>query len=205
MQRTIMSATPLQNDVTQLLRASRDGSEDAHEKLFERTYGELRQCAHRQRRRWRGDETMNTTALVNEAYLKLVRQEDQSWENRSHFFAVAAKAMRHILVNYARAKSAEKRGGNAPRTSLEELRETLGREVALSEERAEVLVVLDEALERFAADQPRASSVVECRFFGGMSVEETAEALSISTATVSRDWSLAQAWLYRCMKEMMSP
>lgn len=198
-----MSGEPLHDDITQLIVASRDGSPAAQEELFERAYTQLRQHAHWQRRNWRGDETLNTTALVNEAYLKLVRQEDQSWENRSHFFAVAAKAMRHILINYARAKSVQKRGGDAPKLSLEALRETYGRDIAMTEERAEVLVALDEALERFEQEHPRASHVVECRFFGGMNIPETAEALGVSTATVSRDWSLAQAWLYRCMKQMM--
>lgn len=197
-----MSEEPLHDDFTQLLVASRGGSPDAREELFEQAYTELRRHAHWQRRVWRGDETLDTIALVNEAYLKLVRQEDQSWENRSHFFAVAAKAMRHILINYARSKSVRKRGGDAPKLSLEVLRETYGRDIAMSEERAEVLVSLDEALEWFEQEHPRASRVVECRFFGGMSIPDTAQALSVSTATVSRDWSFAQAWLYRCMQQM---
>lgn len=191
------------DDVTSLLLASGNGERGAENQLFERVYTELRQRAHWERRRWHGDPTLNTTALVNEAYLKLVNQQSQSWENRSHFFAVAAKAMRHVLINYARHKKAEKRGGDVPDLSLEELRASLGREIAMSEARAEVLVSLDEALEHFEERHPRASRVVICRFFGGMSIEETAFALGISTATVSRDWRLAQAWLYRAMKETL--
>lgn len=197
------SNEPPGQDVTQLLVASRNGEQPAHDALFERVYTELRQRAKWERRRWRGTPTLNTTALVNEAYLKLVNQEHQSWDNRSHFFAVAAKAMRHILINYARHKSAQKRGGDAPKLSLEQLRESLGREVAMTEERAEALVVLDEALEHLEEEHARASRVVECRFFGGMTIGETAEVLDISTATVSRDWNVAQAWLYRMMKRMM--
>lgn len=113
--------------------------------------------------------------------------------------------MRHILISYARYKSAEKRGGGAPKLSLEQLRESLGREVAVTEEAAEVLVVLDEALDQLAEEHPRMARGVECRFFGGMTIEETAEALGISTATVSRDWNLAKAWLYREMKRIRAP
>jgi RNA polymerase sigma factor (TIGR02999 family) len=190
-------------DVTQLLVASRNGHGAAQDRLFERIYTELRQHAHWQRRRWEGDPTLNTTALVNEAYLKLVRKDDHSWENRSHFFAVAARAMRQILINYVRAKHAQKRGGDVAKFSLDQLREALGRELAVSEERAEVLLALDEALQHFEREYPRASQVVECRFFGGMSIEETATALGVSTATVSRDWNLAKAWLYRGLRDMM--
>jgi RNA polymerase sigma factor (TIGR02999 family) len=170
--------------------------------LFERVYGELRKRARRQRRRWRGDPTLQTTALVNEAYLKLVGQEDRSWENRSHFFAVSARAMRQILIDHARQKRAEKRGGEAPRLSLEELRENLGREVAMSEEDAEAVLILEEALGQLEEKNPRAARGVECRFFAGMTIEETAEALEVSTATVSRDWKQAKAWLYREMKRI---
>jgi RNA polymerase sigma factor (TIGR02999 family) len=192
-----------QQDMTQLIVASRNGSTVARDALFERAYGELREHARRQRRNWQGDLTLDTTALVNEAYLKLVRQDDNSWENRSHFFSVAARAMRHVLINYARGQSAHKRGGEVRKLSLEQMREVLGREIALTEERAEILVMLDEALDGLAEEYPRAGQVVECRFFGGMSIPETAEALGTSTATVSRDWSLAQAWLFRRMKQMM--
>lgn len=197
------------HEVTRLLRAVRSG-EGAAEKgaaldeLYERVYTELRRRARRQRRRWKGDPTLQTTALAHEAYLKLVDQKEQSWKSRSHFFAVAAKAMRHILVDAARRKTRKKRGGEAAKLSLEELRERMGREVAMAEEVAEVLVVLGEALERLEEEHPRAARGVECRFFGGMTIEETAEALGISERTVSRDWDLAQVWLLREMKRIRS-
>lgn len=198
-----MTDPPSPHDVTQLLVDLREGNDEVLDDLFDRVYTELRQRAHGQRRRWKGDPSLQTTALANEAYLKLVDQEKQSWENRSHFFAVAAQAMRHILINEAKRKRAEKRGGDAPKLSLEKLKEELGRDVATGEQRAEMLVVLDEALEQFEAEHPRAARVVECRFFGGMTIDETAEALGVSGSTVSRDWNLAQAWIYRAMKQIM--
>lgn len=191
------------DEVTQWLVDLRRGKDEVYDSLFEHVYAELRQQARGQRRRWKGDPSLQTTALTHEAYLKLVAQDKHSWENRSHFLAVAAKAMRHILINQARDQRAQKRGGNAPKLSLEALREMLGREVVQAEERAEVLLVLDEALERFQEVHPRAARSVECRFFGGMTIAETAEALGVSTATVSRDWSAAQAWLYREMKRLL--
>ena len=189
--------------VTQLLIDLREGQDEAFGDLFERVYGELRDCARGQRRRWKGEPSLRTTALAHEAYLKLVDQSEQSWASRSHFFAVAAKAMRQILINEARRQTREKRGGEAPVLSLEKLRDELGREVASDEEQAEALVALDEALERFERDRPRAARVVECRFFAGMTIEETAEALGVSASTVSRDWKVAQAWLYREMERML--
>jgi RNA polymerase sigma factor (TIGR02999 family) len=188
--------------VTRLLVRLREGNDAAAGDLFEHVYTELRRRARGQRKRWKGDPSLQTTALAHEAYLKLVGPEEQSWENRSHFFAVAAKAMRQILLNEARRKRAQKRGGEAPTLSLEALREELGRDVALTEERAEVLVVLDEALELLEDERPRAARVVECRFFGGMTIEETAEALGVSGSTVSRDWKTAKTWLYREMKRI---
>lgn len=189
--------------ITQLLDELRSGNQTVIDELFARVYEELQQRAHQQRQHWRGDYTLNTTALVHEAYLKLVDQEAGSWENRAHFFSVAAKAMRHILINYARDKSRKKRGGSQPEFSLEEMREMLEREPVLSEERAEALVVLDEALERLEQVSDRQSRIVECRFFGGMTIKETAAVLDISTATVSRGWALARTWLYREMKQAM--
>ncbi len=188
--------------VTTLLARLREGKDEAAGDLFEQVYTELRRRAHGQRKHWKGNPSLRTTALAHEAYLKLISPEEQSWENRSHFFAVAAKAMRQVLINEARRKRAQKRGGDAPVLSLEELREELGRDVALTEERAEVLVVLEEALGQLEAERPRAARVVECRFFGGMTIEETAEALGVSGSTVSRDWKMAQAWLYREMKQI---
>lgn len=181
----------------------RGASDEALGVLFERVYDELRRRARGQRGRWAGDPSLQTTALTHEAYLKLVEQGEQSWKTRSHFFAVAAQAMRYLLINEARRRQAQKRGGGAPKVSLEELRTVLGGEVVAGEERAEVLIVLDEALAELDAAHPRAARGVACRFFVGMTIEETAEALGVSAATVSRDWTLAQAWLYRAVKQML--
>jgi len=193
---------PSPERVTTLLARLREGDDEAAGNLFEHVYTELRRRARGQRKRWKGDPSLQTTALAHEAYLKLVGPKEQSWENRSHFFAVAATAMRQILLNEVRQKRAQKRGGDAPVLSLEELREEMGRDVALTEERAEVLVVLEEALGQLEEERPRAARVVECRFFGGMTIEETAEALGVSGSTVSRDWKMARTWLYREMKRI---
>jgi RNA polymerase sigma factor (TIGR02999 family) len=190
------------HSVNELLGEVQSGSEDAAGKFFKRVYSELRDCAQRQRRRWTGEPSLRTTALMNEAYLKLVSAEEQSWKSRSHFFAVAAQAMRHILIDQARRKSREKRGGEVRTLSLETLKERLGREVAMSEADAEAFVVLNAALERLEAEHPRAARGVECRFFGGMTIEETAEALGVSERTVSRDWTQARMWLYREMERI---
>lgn len=185
--------------VTELLGDLRRGENGAFAALFEEVYSDLRRRARGQRRRWKGDPSLNTTALAHEAYLDLVDEGSRSWEDRSHFFAVAARAMRHILIQEARHKRAQKRGGDAPVLSLDEMREDLGREVAEAEEQAEILVMLDEALSRLAEERGRAARVVECRFFAEMTVEQTAEALGVSVSTVSRDWRQARAWLYREM------
>lgn len=198
------------NTVTQLLgqvsagesEPLGDAASSARGRLYESIHEELRRRARQQRKRWNGEPTLQTTALAHEAYLKLVAAEEQSWETRSHFLAVAAKAMRHILIDRARRKTAQKRGGEKPPLSLEELRETLGREVAMSEEDAEAFVLLEDALSRLEQAHPRAARGVECRFFSGMTIEETAEALGVSTATVSRDWKQAKTWLYREMKRI---
>lgn len=188
--------------VTKLLVDLRDGNGAIVDKLFEEVYTELRHRAEGQRKRWDGTPSLRTTALAHEAYLKLVNQEEQSWASRSHFFAVASRAMRHILVDRARKKRAQKRGGDVEIQSLESLREAFERAQATAEQRSEMLVVLDAALDRFEKEHKRAARVVECRFFGDMTIEETAEALDISSSTVSRDWNLAQAWLYREMKRI---
>lgn len=187
-----------QTTVTRILEAARAGDAPAMEKLFSLVYEELHQRAHWQRQKWHGDLTLNTTALVHEAYLKLVDQSKAEWRDRAHFLSVAAKAIRHLLIDYARQRRAEKRGGDAPKFSLEELQQA-GGEVAMTEEKADALVALEEALERLEKVDEREAKVVECRFFGGMTVEETAEALGISERTVKRDWSMAQAWLRREM------
>ena len=203
----MMSAS--KHRVTELLADLQAGDGEAAEPLFEAVYDELRRLARGKREQWKGDPSLQTTALAHEAYVKLVGDEERSWKNRSHFFAVAARALRQILVNRARRKRAQKRGGEAPVLSLEELRETVGPEADAAADRtvttaeeAQLLVLLDEALSRFADEYPRAARGVECRFFGGMTIEETAEALDVSASTVSRDWNLAKAWLYREMKRL---
>jgi RNA polymerase sigma factor (TIGR02999 family) len=179
-------------DVTSVLRAARSGDPQAADELFRLVYGELHQIAGGQRRRWGGNETLNTTALVHEAYLKLVRQEEADWESRAHFFAVAAKAMRHILINYAERQVAAKRGGGAVHIPL------CDAELA-TPEASEELLALDRALLELARVHERSSRVVECRFFGGFGIRETAETLAVSQATVERDWAFASAWLRRAL------
>jgi RNA polymerase sigma factor (TIGR02999 family) len=183
-----------QHQVTQLLSDIGSGNREALEELLPIVYDELRKLAQHHLRAERTDHTLNATALVHEAYLKLVDQQ-MPWQDRSHFFAVASMAMRRILVNYARMKHRDKRGGDAPKISLDAAAEQ-GLE-AMSEERAGEIVALDEALARFAEINGRAAQVVECRYFGGLSIEETAEALGIAPMTVKRDWTVAKAWLKR--------
>lgn len=190
--------------VTQMLVGLRDGDDTVLSALYEEVYPELRKRARGRRREWDGDPSLQTTALVHEAYLKLVKREEQSWKSRSHFFAVASKAMRHILIDWARKEQAQKRGGEAEIVSLEGLREAFERDQATAEQRSEMLVVLDAALDRFQEKNERAARVVECRSFGDMTIKETAEALDVSPSTVSRDWDLAQTWLYREMKRIQA-
>ena len=176
--------------VTDLLEAARAGDRAALDRVFSIVYEELRGLAHAQRGRWRGDYTLDTTALVHEAYLKLVDQRSSSFRDRGHFMAVAAKAMRHILVNYAERRRAAKRGGGAEHVPIEQFN-------PVSEEAAEEVLALHEALDRLARLNERQARVVEARFFAGLPIELTAEALEISPATVKRDWKLASAWLHR--------
>ncbi len=177
-----------QTAITRLLSELQGGNRAVLDELFSLIYDALHTLAHEQREAWHGDYTLNTTALVHEAYLKLVGQAQTEWENRAHFLSVAAKAMRHILVDYARRCRAEKRGGDAQKLSLEEV-------VVLTEERAEALVALEEALDRLAQVDEREAQIVECRFFGGMTIAETAAVIRVSPMTVKRDWAMAQAWL----------
>ena len=194
-----------QREVTRLLEALEQGDSNALDTLFPLVYEELRAVAHRQRRRWQGDDTLNTTALVHEVYLKLVDQSRASWESRAHFFATAAKAMRHVLMNYARDRRTKRRGGDQPKLSLEELGERLQGELALSDDTEDMLVALGEALDRLERVNERQSRIVECRYFGGMTIPETAAALGISTATVSRGWGLAQVRLYQDIQRELQP
>lgn len=173
------------------------------DELFELVYDKLHDLARRQRRRWQGDETLNTTALLHEAYLRLVDQSSPQWENRSHFLAVASTAMRQILVDYARRKRAAKRGGGRQPVSLHEIEASLRRGEDPSEVGSEALIALEESLRRLERVEPRQSRIVECRFFGGMTIRDTARALGISPATVKRGWSMAQAWLYRDLERTL--
>ena len=176
--------------VTGLLVDWGNGDRAALDKLMPLVYDELRRLARHYMRRERAGQTLQTTALVNEAYLRLVGQRNMRWQNRAHFFAIAAQLMRRILIDRARKRHNSKRGGNLRKVSLDGVAD-------LSGERDADLIALDEALVDLEAIDSRKSKIVELRFFGGLSIEEAAEALSISPATVQREWSVAKAWLYR--------
>lgn len=186
------------HEITELLVAWRGGDRAVLDRLLPLVYEELRHIAHRRLRPERDDHTLGTTALVNEAYLKLVDQTRVNWTDRAHFFAVAASAMRRILIDYARRHGALKRGGSAPPMSLDT---SAGDLAQLADERAHTLVALDDALERLKEIDERLARVVECRFFGGLTEEETAEALGITSRTVRRDWVKAKGWLYQALRE----
>jgi RNA polymerase sigma-70 factor (ECF subfamily) len=182
-------------DVTQLLRAWSEGDESALEKLTPLVYQELHRLAHQYMKRERTDHTLQTTALVNEAYLRLARSAAIEWRDRAHFFAVSAQAMRRILVDMARARGYAKRGGGARHVGLDQTA------VMSSPEAGADLLALDEAIAALSAVDGRKARVVELRFFGGLSVEETAAVLNVSTDTVMRDWSLAKVWLLQKLSE----
>jgi RNA polymerase sigma factor (TIGR02999 family) len=175
-------------DVTALLHRWQSGDGAALDRLIELVHHELRRVAHGLMRGERPNHTLQTSALIDEAYLRLVGQQRASWNNRTHFFAVSAQIMRRILVDYARSRHYAKRGGRAVHLSLDDV-------ALVSPEPAAGLVELDEALSRLAAVAPRKARVVELRYFGGLSVDEVAEVLRIAPATVMRDWSFARAWL----------
>lgn len=177
-------------EISRLLVAFGDGDREAFDRLIPLVYAELHQIARRQLRQLRPGDTLGTTGLVHEAYLKLVDQTRASWRDRNHFFSIAARAMRQILVDYARHKHAEKRGGDAAAVTLDE------EHVAAVQPDEVWLLDLNAALERLAEIEPRLARVVECRFFAGYTQDETAEALGVSTFTVWRDWTLARAWLH---------
>lgn len=174
-------------EVTRLLHAVRDGEAGAFDALFSLVYEELRKVSRAALREQRGEHTLRTTALVNEAYLKLAPHAQASWQNRAHFFSIAARAMRQILIDHARKRTAQKRGGDRKRTTL------TGKHLAFEVD-LEELLALDDALGRL---DERQRQVVEYRFFGGMTEKEIAEVLGVSTRTVERDWAKARAWLYR--------
>ncbi len=180
---------PLPMDVTELLNAWRNGDAGAFEELLPLVYGELRRIARRHMRGQQPDHTLQPTALIHEAYIRMAGQSAGMWRNRDHFFGVAATAMRHVLVDHARAKRSAKRGGGARVMPLEE-------GIGTSGDRLDALVALDGALSNLEKLHPRQSKVVELRFFGGFTIEETATTLSVSPETVMLDWRAAKAWLY---------
>ena len=179
-------------NLTGLLIEWREGDETALDKLTPLVYDELRRIAHRYVQRERDGHTLQTTALVNEAYLRLAGQQKIEWQSRAHFFAVTAQVMRHVLIDHARRRHYVKHGGALQQVSIEDA-------AMMSHQRAAELVALDEALNELAQLDPRKSRVVELRYFGGLSLEETAEVLEVSLMTVRRDWRAAKAWLYKAV------
>lgn len=179
----------LPDEVTQLLLKWSKGNNAAFDELIPVVYAELKKIARRYMGKERLDHTLQTSALINEAYLRLVDQQTIQWQDRKHFFAVAARIMRHILIDHARSYQYAKRGAGAEKTPLEEAN--------LSIQRAEELLALDEALNDLSAVDPRKSEIIELRFFGGLTVEETAEVLDLSPVTVMREWRSAKAWLHQ--------
>jgi RNA polymerase sigma factor (TIGR02999 family) len=180
-------------DITRLLAAASDGSDRAMDEVFEVVYPRLKEIARARRRGWQGAHTMNTTGLIHEAYMK-VAGSGSSFENRGHFFATTARAMRQVLINYAERQSAQKRGGGASEVTLYD-------DDAITDDAMDELIALNDALRKLETMSPRQGQVVECLFFAGLDIAETAEALDISPATVKRDWATARAWLYREMQE----
>jgi RNA polymerase sigma-70 factor, ECF subfamily len=185
-----MMTAPSSQEITQLLLAWSDGDQAALEKLTPLVYAELHRLAKGYMFGERRDHTLQTTALINEAYMRLIDWKNVRWQGRAHFFGVAAQVMRRILVDFARARHYAKRGGAAAQVSLDEA-------ITIHEDRSAELIALDEALKSLAEIDPRKSQVVELRFFGGLSAKETAEALKVSLRTVEREWNSARAWLYR--------
>ena len=184
--------TPSPHDVTQLLVAWSNGDQAARDQLMPLVYEELHRLAHQYMRRERPGNTLQTSGLVNEAFLKLVDQREVQWQNRAHFFGIAAQMMRRILVDYARNRGYAKRGGKAQRVSFNEA-------LTVSDERSAEVIALDEALNNLVTIDERKGKIVELRFFGGLSIEETADLLGVSPGTVMRDWTMAKAWLRRAM------
>jgi RNA polymerase sigma factor (TIGR02999 family) len=183
-------ATPSPDDVTQLLVEWRNGNRSALDRLIPLVEGELRRLARSYMRRERADHTLQTTALINEAYMRLVKQRKVQWQNRAHFFAIAAQLMRRVLIDHAKGHRRAKRGGGAIRVSLDDV-------AAPFTDRSEELLALDAALNKLSAIDARKGQVVEMRYFGGLTFEEAAEVLEVSPNTVMRDWRMARAWLER--------
>ena len=187
-----------QPDVTLLLQQSNNGNEEAYKHLFELVYQQLKKVAHNIKYRRSEFETLNTTALVHEAYLKLSGNEAMEWESRGHFFSLASKAIRHILTDYARRKLAKKREGKK-----ESLDDNL--HIKLSYESARDLEALEQALNKLERTNPQVSKIIEYRFYTGMSIQETAEMLDISESTVKRNWAMGKLWLHREIKKIQTP
>lgn len=185
------------HEVTQLLVAWSDGDRAALDELTPLVYEELHRLARNHMTRERQGHTLQTSALVNEAYVRLIDQRNVRWQNRAQFFSIASRLMRRILVDHARSHHYAKRGGDVRRVSLDEA-------AVVAQEQAAELLALDDALKSLAAIDPRKCQVIELRFFGGMSVEESAEVLGVSAVTVMRDWSTAKAWLHRAMEKEVS-
>ena len=186
-----------QDTVSRLLKEVASGDREAFDRLVPLVYDELREVARRQRRHWHGDDTLGTTALIHEAYLRLADHSTPGWTSRPHFLAVASRAMRQVLLDYAKRQHAEKRGGARRRVSVEEIDNALQSHSEFGGQHAEALLAVEDALVRLEQDDPSLARVVECRFHGGLTIEDSAVALEISPATVKRRWALAQAWLYR--------
>jgi RNA polymerase sigma factor (TIGR02999 family) len=184
-------------EINGLLKDAAAGDLQATDRLFESVYRELYRLAGSHRRRWQGDETLNTTMLVHEAYIKLVHAEDPQWSDHGHFFAVASRAMRHVLVDYSRRKMAAKRGLGASRADIEV--DSLP-DIDLPEDLSIELLALEQALAQLEAVNPRQGQVVECRFFAGLSIEDTCKALGVSESTVRRDWEFAKIHLQQLLE-----
>lgn len=192
--------TDAAHDITRLLHAAHEGDEAALKSLFPLVYDELHRQAAAQRAAAGGHATMNTTAIVHEAYLKLAGQTSLHYENRAHFFGVAAKAMRHVFLDYAKARMRKKRGGDAVHVDVNEAR-LADSSIAFGLEEAERIEALDRALKTLNEENPRMAHVVECRFFGGLSIEDTAAVTGSSPATVKRDWTAARLLLFQSLKQ----
>jgi RNA polymerase sigma factor (TIGR02999 family) len=182
------------DDITRLLAAAGEGSNEAMDEVFEVVYPRLKEIARVRRRGWQGSHTMNTTGLIHEAYVKVAGSGTARFENRGHFFATTARAMRQVLINYAEKRSAQKRGGGVSEVTLYE-------DDAVTDDAMDELLALNDALGKLEAFSGRQAQVVECLFFAGLTIPETAEALDISPATVKRDWATARAWLFREMRD----
>jgi len=193
-----LKKSPARHQITELLAEWREGNQSALDELYPLVYDELHRLARRYMSRERKGHTLQTTALINEAYVRMVDQKNVNWANRSHFFAISAQIMRRILIDHARRHAYAKRGGGAQQVSLEEV-------AAIVPDQGRELVRLDEALKSLAERDPRRSQVVELRYFGGLNNEEIAGVLQVSENTVTRDWNMARAWLYQQLSENATP